>query len=49
MGRLIPAGTGMKWYRETTISTPEVIPSKAEPLALKVEAADDLEEVESPL
>ncbi|MEK6569204.1 MAG: DNA-directed RNA polymerase subunit beta', partial [candidate division NC10 bacterium] len=23
MGRLIPAGTGMKWYRETTISTPE--------------------------
>ena len=46
MGRLIPAGTGMKWYRETTISTPEVIPSKAEPLALKVEAADDLEEVE---
>ena len=49
MGRLIPAGTGMKWYRETTISTPEAIPSKAEPLALKVEAADDLEEVESPL
>ena len=49
MGRLIPAGTGMRWYRETTISTPEVIPSKAEPLALKVEAADDLEEVESPL
>ena len=49
MGRLIPAGTGMKWYRETTISTPEVIPSKAEPLALKVEAADDLEKVESPL
>ena len=46
MGRLIPAGTGMKWYRETTISTPEVIPSKAEPLTLKVEAADDLEEVE---
>ncbi len=49
MGRLIPAGTGMKWYRETTISPPEVIPSKAEPLALKVEAADDLEKVESPL
>ena len=49
MGRLIPAGTGMKWYRETTISTPEAIPSKAEPLALKVEAADDLEKVESPL
>ncbi|MBI5167194.1 MAG: DNA-directed RNA polymerase subunit beta' [candidate division NC10 bacterium] len=24
MGRLIPAGTGMKWYRETRILTPEV-------------------------
>ncbi|MDE2322540.1 MAG: DNA-directed RNA polymerase subunit beta', partial [candidate division NC10 bacterium] len=24
MGRLIPAGTGMRWYRETTIATPEV-------------------------
>ncbi|MFQ5801705.1 MAG: DNA-directed RNA polymerase subunit beta', partial [Candidatus Methylomirabilales bacterium] len=23
MGRLIPAGTGMAWYRETTISAPE--------------------------
>ena len=23
MGRLIPAGTGMSWYRETTISAPE--------------------------
>jgi DNA-directed RNA polymerase subunit beta' len=29
MGRLIPAGTGMRWYRDTTISTPEVAPSKA--------------------
>ncbi|MCZ7625898.1 MAG: hypothetical protein M5R38_08745 [Candidatus Methylomirabilis sp.] len=28
MGRLIPAGTGMRWYRETTISTPEVASSK---------------------
>ncbi len=24
MGRLIPAGTGMRWYRETRIATPEV-------------------------
>jgi len=24
MGRLIPAGTGMRWYRETRITTPEV-------------------------
>jgi hypothetical protein len=23
MGRLIPAGTGMRWYRETRIATPE--------------------------
>jgi DNA-directed RNA polymerase subunit beta' len=23
MGRLIPAGTGMSWYRETTVSAPE--------------------------
>ncbi|WP_337286800.1 DNA-directed RNA polymerase subunit beta' [Candidatus Methylomirabilis sp.] len=28
MGRLIPAGTGMRWYRETTISTPEVASPK---------------------
>jgi DNA-directed RNA polymerase subunit beta' len=24
MGRLIPAGTGMRWYRETRIATPEI-------------------------
>jgi DNA-directed RNA polymerase subunit beta' len=24
MGRLVPAGTGMRWYRETRIATPEV-------------------------
>ncbi|HSC70529.1 MAG TPA: hypothetical protein VLH58_04200, partial [Candidatus Methylomirabilis sp.] len=24
MGRLIPAGTGMRWSRETRIATPEV-------------------------
>jgi len=24
MGRLIPAGTGMSWYRETTVSAPEI-------------------------
>ncbi|MGH7377010.1 MAG: hypothetical protein ACREKK_06285, partial [Candidatus Methylomirabilales bacterium] len=23
MGRLIPAGTGMRWYRETQLNTPE--------------------------
>jgi DNA-directed RNA polymerase subunit beta' len=26
MGRLIPAGTGMRWYRETRIATPETAP-----------------------
>ncbi|HZY30026.1 MAG TPA: DNA-directed RNA polymerase subunit beta', partial [Candidatus Methylomirabilis sp.] len=49
MGRLIPAGTGMKWYRETTISTPEMVPLKAEPLALKMEAGEGVEEVEAPV
>ncbi|HTX53275.1 MAG TPA: DNA-directed RNA polymerase subunit beta' [Candidatus Baltobacteraceae bacterium] len=31
MGRLIPAGTGMRWYRETRIATPEAPPAPAEP------------------
>jgi DNA-directed RNA polymerase subunit beta' len=30
MGRLIPAGTGMRWYRETRIATPEVPPRPEE-------------------
>jgi DNA-directed RNA polymerase subunit beta' len=30
MGRLIPAGTGMRWYRETRIATPEVPLPRAE-------------------
>jgi DNA-directed RNA polymerase subunit beta' len=30
MGRLIPAGTGMRWYRETRIATPEVPAPTAE-------------------
>jgi DNA-directed RNA polymerase subunit beta' len=45
MGRLIPAGTGMKWYRETAISTPEVIPPKEVPAALKRQAGEGLDEV----
>ena len=49
MGRLIPAGTGMRWYRETAISTPEVVAIKAAPPALKVDPAEELEEVEAPL
>jgi DNA-directed RNA polymerase subunit beta' len=36
MGRLIPAGTGMRWYRETRIATPEAPPPpEAETVALK--------------
>ena len=35
MGRLIPAGTGMRWYRETRIATPEAQAPQPEP-----EAAD---------
>ncbi len=49
MGRLIPAGTGMKWYRETTISTPEVVATKEAPPALKADSAEGLEEVNAPL
>jgi DNA-directed RNA polymerase subunit beta' len=30
MGRLVPAGTGMRWYRETRIATPEVAPPRPE-------------------
>jgi DNA-directed RNA polymerase subunit beta' len=30
MGRLIPAGTGMRWYRETRIATPEAPLSQPE-------------------
>ena len=30
MGRLIPAGTGMRWYRETRIATPETPPPPAD-------------------
>jgi DNA-directed RNA polymerase subunit beta' len=35
MGRLVPAGTGMRWYRETRIATPEVPVTRTE----EVEAA----------
>jgi DNA-directed RNA polymerase subunit beta' len=30
MGRLIPAGTGMRWYRETRIATPDAAPPEPE-------------------
>ncbi|MGH7412166.1 MAG: DNA-directed RNA polymerase subunit beta' [Candidatus Methylomirabilis sp.] len=49
MGRLIPAGTGMKWYRETTVSTPEAISPREGPLAVKEKAGESLEQVETPL
>jgi DNA-directed RNA polymerase subunit beta' len=37
MGRLIPAGTGMRWYRETRIATPEASlpPPETEAAAIK--------------
>jgi DNA-directed RNA polymerase subunit beta' len=37
MGRLIPAGTGMRWYRETRIATPEapLPPPEAEAAVIK--------------
>jgi DNA-directed RNA polymerase subunit beta' len=44
MGRLIPAGTGMRWYRETRIATPEVpLPRADEPDAVvQQEAAAEM-------
>ncbi|OGB91168.1 MAG: DNA-directed RNA polymerase subunit beta' [candidate division NC10 bacterium RIFCSPLOWO2_02_FULL_66_22] len=46
MGRLIPAGTGMRWYRETRIATPEVPlarPEEAETAAHQEAAAEILQ------
>ena len=37
MGRLIPAGTGMRWYRETRIATPETPPPEPEMEAAAVQ------------
>jgi DNA-directed RNA polymerase subunit beta' len=37
MGRLIPAGTGMRWYRETRIATPEAPPAQPELEAVAVQ------------
>jgi len=44
MGRLIPAGTGMRWYRETRIATPEVPLPRPEdtPTAAHQEAAVEI-------
>jgi len=46
MGRLVPAGTGMRWYRETRIATPEVPaprPEEAEVAAHQEAAAEILQ------
>jgi DNA-directed RNA polymerase subunit beta' len=46
MGRLIPAGTGMRWYRETRIATPEVAlprPEEAEQQATQETTAEILQ------
>jgi len=46
MGRLVPAGTGMRWYRETRIATPEVpVPrlEEAEAAAQQEAAAEILQ------
>jgi DNA-directed RNA polymerase subunit beta' len=43
MGRLVPAGTGMRWYRETRIATPEVPVTRTEEVeAATQQAAADL-------
>jgi DNA-directed RNA polymerase subunit beta' len=49
MGRLIPAGTGMRWYRETRIATPEVPlprPEEAETAKQQQAAAEMLQEMD---
>jgi len=46
MGSLVPAGTGMRWYRETRIATPEVPaprPEEAEVAAHQEAAAEILQ------
>jgi DNA-directed RNA polymerase subunit beta' len=45
MGRLIPAGTGMRWYRETRIATPEApLPQpETEAAAIQETAAEILQ------
>jgi DNA-directed RNA polymerase subunit beta' len=51
MGRLIPAGTGMRWYRETQLNTPEPPEPAPEPVPA-VEAApppEGMEVLEIPL
>jgi hypothetical protein len=42
MGRLIPAGTGMRWYRETRIATPEAPALQPEPAEAVQETAAEI-------
>jgi DNA-directed RNA polymerase subunit beta' len=42
MGRLIPAGTGLRWYRETRIATPEAQAPQPEPEAATRETAAEI-------
>ncbi len=49
MGRLIPAGTGMRWYRDTTISTPEVAAPKELLTGTTVAVDEDSDELDAPL
>jgi DNA-directed RNA polymerase subunit beta' len=42
MGRLIPAGTGLRWYRETRIATPEAQTPQPEPEAATRETAAEI-------
>ncbi len=46
MGRLIPAGTGMAWYRETGINVPEVQPRLEESQQTSEEATATMEPME---
>ncbi len=49
MGRLIPAGTGMRWYRETAISTPEVAAQKELLTGTAVAIDEEADELDAPI
>jgi len=49
MGRLIPAGTGMRYYRETRIATPDVPVPKAEEPEVASLAGEMAQEMEANL
>jgi hypothetical protein len=48
MGRLIPAGTGLEFYRNVELISEEPEPSLGEPVPPELELSDDLAAEEQP-